>query len=149
MPKENRSPVVSIYNIWGVNSDASEKSHKIRFRDEKSSDGWATAFIPKCDAVTVEEQAKLNMFKMTVKDENLKVRIRRKTDFSFTESEVLIRQPLDSDQPGFKEIYEHSRSLAKEHKAKKTEAEASRYTSRPVNFDFDSTFETTDDIFSF
>lgn len=148
MPKENRLPVVSIYNIWGVNSDASEKSHKIRFRDEKSSDGWATAFIPKCDAVTVEEQAKLNMFKMTVKDENLKVRIRRKTDYSFTESEVLIRQPLDSDQPGFKEIYEHSRALAKGDKLAKAESEASRYAARPVSFGLDSLFDT-DDVFSF
>lgn len=121
MPKESRSPVVSIYNMWGVNSDASEKSHKVRFRDDKSADGWATAFIPKCDAVVVEEQSKRNMFKLTVKDENLKVRIRRKTDYSFTESEMLIRQPLDSDQPGFKELYEHSRVLAKEDKEKKRE----------------------------
>lgn len=140
MPKESRSPVVSIYNMWGVDGNASDKSHKIRFRDAKSSDGWATAFIPKCDAVTIEEQTKRNMFRMTVTDENLKVRIRRKTDYSFTESEVLIRQPLDGDQPGFKELYEQSRALAKADKAKK-EAErsssSSAYSTTGRTYDFE------------
>lgn len=137
MPKETRSPIVSIYNMWGINKDASEKSYKIRFRDEKSSDGWSTAFIPKCDAVTVEEQQKHNMFKLTVSDENLKVRIRRKTDYSFTESEMLIRQPLDSDQPGFKELYEHSRALSKADISEKEAKRHSEFNSFPRVSAFD------------
>lgn len=132
MPKESRLPVVTIYNMWGVKGDVSDKSYKVRFRDDKSSDGWATAFIPKCDAVTIEEQAKRNMFRMTVTDENLKVRIRRKTDYSFAEFEVLIRQPLDGDQPGFKEFYERSRALAKADKAKKEAERSSLSSAYPI-----------------
>lgn len=151
MPKESRAPVVSIYNMWGVNSDASEKSHKVRFRDDKSADGWATAFIPKCDAVVVENQSKWNMFKLTVNDENLKVRIRRKTDYSFTESEVLIRQPLDSDQPGFKELYEHSRALAKADKEKQRGKSVSLFGADAFSgfrfHDFDDNYDD-DDIFT-
>ena len=144
MPKENRSSVVSIYNVWGVKGDASEKSHKIRFRDEKSSDGWATAFIPKCDSVVIEEQAKRNLFKLTVTDENLKVKVRRKTDYSFTESEMPIRAPLGETKPGFKELYEKSRALAKADKETKDVARRSRYdtsTLAPFSVGFGDDFE--------
>lgn len=116
MSKVKRSGKVMIQNVWGVDSASSSKSYKIRFRNTESSDGWATAFIPKSDAVHVDPTAKRNMYNVVADNDGVKVRIRTKTSSGHHEKEVPIRGEIDGES-GFKELYENSRSLVKEDKA--------------------------------
>lgn len=128
MSKVKRSSKVTIQNIWGVDSTSSSKSYKIRFRNAESSDGWATAFIPKSDAVHVDSTTKRNMYNVVADNEDVKVRIRTKTSDGHREKEVPIRGKIGGE-PGFKELYENSRFLVKEDKANKaleTSTEATR-----------------------
>lgn len=117
MPKANRSQKVSIQNIWGVEETA--KSYKVRFRCDQSTDGWASAFIPKNGQVSVESSTKYKMFDLTAPDEKIPVRVRLKNGSSYRDAEVPLRAPLGSDAPGFKEMYEKSRALVKSDKATK------------------------------
>ena len=71
MSKVKRSIKVTIQNIWGVDSTSSSKSYKIRFRNTDSSDGWATAFIPKSDPVHVDQTIKRNMYNL-IENANMK-----------------------------------------------------------------------------
>ncbi len=117
MPKANRSRKVSIQNIWGV--EETSKAYKVRFRCDQSTDGWASAFIPKNGRVEVEASTKYKMFDLTAQDENIPVRVRLKNGDHHHEVEVPLRAPLGSDAPGFKELYEKSRALVKSDKAAK------------------------------
>lgn len=117
MPKANRSQKVSIQNVWGV--EETEKSYKVRFRCDQSTDGWASAFIPKDKHVSVESSTKYKMFDLTAPDEKIPVRVRLKNGDRYREVEVPLRAPLGSNEPGFKEMYEKSRALVKSDKATK------------------------------
>ena len=117
MPKVNRSSKVTMQNVWGVDCTSSSKSYKVRFRSDKSSDGWATAFIPKSEDVHVDSTTRKNMYNMVADNENVKVRIRVKTGKSHSEYEVPIRGKIGGE-PGFKELYTASRQLVKSDKEK-------------------------------
>ena len=68
------------------------------------------------------------MYNVVADNEDVKVRIRTKTSDGHREKEVSIRGKIGGE-PGFKELYERSRSLVKEDKANKaleTSTEATR-----------------------
>lgn len=107
MPKKPQSQMVTISNIWGV--DTYKNQYGIRFRSENSATGWAKAFIPQGYGVqqkSVPTNPKLTTF---VVHETIKAHVRFYDDeVHFHTEEMSIRK--------FKELYNQSRQLVKNDK---------------------------------
>lgn len=112
MPKINGSHMVTISNMWHV--DTYDSQYGIRFRCNSSEGGWAKAFVGKEPTVRLTDSARMGMNNLLMHESvNVKVRIYDDLQKHYHVEEMKARE--------FKTLYNKSRDLVKADKLAKSE----------------------------